>query len=154
MIDVIKLFFDVTCVTILEFINTTRSIYELNDTCKEWVRFVRDIQFEQWIHISIFVLNGFFRNGTWRAQKHIIIRHVFKYNKSVIFWVYIFFHLTEFLIRKWIANLANSFWKTRKKGKILSFFYHLNNSKGINSGKRLPQGYFDEYICGDLLDEI
>ena len=37
------------CVSLIEFVNTTCSIYELHLTCVEWMRCVRDLKLNYWV---------------------------------------------------------------------------------------------------------
>lgn len=81
-----------TTKTVFELIDSTCSIHELCNSRKEWVRFVRDIQFYKRIFISIFPFYGFFGWCTRGAQKCVLVGHIFKHNQAVIFWVNIFLH--------------------------------------------------------------
>lgn len=60
MIVALWLLFHVTTVTVFELIDTTSCIDKLRNTSEEWMRFVRDIEFHEWVLVAVFPRDGFF----------------------------------------------------------------------------------------------
>lgn len=91
--ELLKFFlFHGTTKTVFEFIDTTCGINELGNSRKERMRLVRDIKFHQRVFISVLPFNRFFGWSARRAQKSILVGHVFKNNQSVIVRVNVFLH--------------------------------------------------------------
>ena len=71
-------------VTFLEFINTTRCVYQYILTGKEGVRHVRNFQFNERVFITIFPFNCFFCRRSRTAEKTVPVTHIFKNYEPII----------------------------------------------------------------------
>lgn len=79
-------------VTFFELVDTACSIHQYILTGIERVRGIGNLQFDYWIFIAIFVLDGFVAVGSGTTQESGTVTHVFEHNKTVIFGMQIFFH--------------------------------------------------------------
>lgn len=96
MIVALWLLFHVTTVTVFELIDTTSGVDELRNTGEERVRFMRDIEFNKWVLVSVFPRDGFFCFRTRWTNKGVVVRHVFEDNKAVVGRMDIVFHFIYF----------------------------------------------------------
>jgi len=90
----LKLLFTEFSVFIFEFINTTCRINKFRFTSVKRMRSSRNLHFVYRI-LNAINGNGFFSFYCRFCNKYIIIRHVFKSYKSIIFWVNSFSHVVN-----------------------------------------------------------
>jgi hypothetical protein len=89
---------------LVEFINTTCSIYELHLASEERVAVGRYFHFHEGILFAVFPGDGFFRIDAGLAYESIIGRDVLENNRTVAGRMDIFFH-----VARWQLFLLNRF---------------------------------------------
>src|SRR5690349_20054497 len=79
-------------VTFLEFINSTRSIYQYVLSGKEGVRHIRNFQFDQGIFVAVFPFHSFFSWRSRAAEELMPVTHIFKNYEPITFRMKSLFH--------------------------------------------------------------
>lgn len=77
---------------LLEFIDTAGSINQHVLPGEERVRCIGNLQFHQWVFVSVFPFNGFFGGRRGTAQESMAVAHVLENYQPVAIGMDTFFH--------------------------------------------------------------